>query len=548
VGVRRILISVVLLLALAVPTARTAPAATLSVFRGAAASTVQLQTAQAERLYATFLGGNNTDSVADVAVDAEGNLYVTGRARSTDFPTTPGAPQRELRGECDGAAPCPDAFVAKYRPDGTLAYATLLGGSGWQPDEGRAIAVDAAGAAYVVGMAGSPDFPVTSGAFQTTGTRINGTNAVQEGFVVKLDPSGTRLEYSTLLGGNAIDAATAVAADASGTAYVAGTTTSGDFPTTPGAHRTTIVSSGMFGDGDAFVLRLNRAGSALAFSTLLGGNTNSEEPTDLALDAAGDVFVSGYTFSSDFPVTPGALQGQQRGFTEGFVVKLRGDGSGLHYSALLNGSGYDSPRGIAVDSTGSALVAGDTDSRDLPVTEGAYRTAPGTGFVARLRPDGSGLVFGTYLPDRAADLAIDLVGNAYVVGTTASPQFPVTSDAAQPVHGGGACTESRIGGGFVIVPCRDAFVLKLRADGASIGYASFLGGPDTEFGSAIALDRERVAYVGGTTDGAAFPTTPNAAQPRYGGTQSDGFVVRTRICAACNLTRVPAIAQRAGLG
>ncbi|MBF0568897.1 MAG: SBBP repeat-containing protein [Nitrospirae bacterium] len=316
-------------------------------------------------VYSTLIGGSNTnlgDSSYAIAVDSSGNAYITGTATSTDFPTTTGAFQTTL---FDRAA-----FVTKLNADGTaLVYSTLLGGH--NTDYGWGIAVDSSGNAYVTGMAWSTDFPTTTGAFQTTqkGSNFNG-------FITKLNASGTALVYSTYLGGNSGDYGYSIAVDASGNAYVSGTAYSSDFPTTTGAFQTTLK-----GRSNAFITKLNTSGTALVYSTLLGGSSGgpyADEGNGIAVDSSGNAYITGTTSSTDFPVTTGAFQSTLKGATNAFITKLNSTGTALVYSTFLGGSISgnlgDTGSGIAIDSSGDAYVTGFAKSTDFPTTTGAFQT------------------------------------------------------------------------------------------------------------------------------------------------------------------------------
>src|SRR6185437_3222036 len=324
-------------------------------------------------------------------------------------------------------------FVSKLNPAGTaLVYSTYLGGNGGEQASG--IAVDAAGDAFVAGQTASLNFPVTPGALQTAnkGATSNKITA----FVTELNPTGTGLIYSTYLGGSILDGATAIAIDAAGNAYVAGQTSSSDFPVTTGAFQTVNKSSSTE-DSNAFVAKLNSGGTALIYSTFLGGSggqrmheggclsamatsnsilgwpigNNEDGAFAIAVDAAGDAFVAGQALSTDFPVTQGAFQTRNNGAhtnaTNAFVAKLNPAGSRLIYSTYLGGSGTacpsntavgydgDTALALAVDSSGDAYLAGFTFSKDFPVSPGAFQTTnrfsykggPGpTAFVAKLDP------------------------------------------------------------------------------------------------------------------------------------------------------------------
>src|SRR6185436_17709343 len=246
--------------------------------------------------------------------------------------------------------------------DPVLAYSTFRGGA--QNERGWDIAVDAAGRAHVTGVTLSTDFPLANEFQSQPGSLV-------DAFVTKLDASGSALEYSTYLGGSFSDSGIAIALDDHGNAYVAGQTLSGDFPTTADVFQRQ--RNGLF--FDAFVTKLTPAGQ-LSYSTYLGG-TLTDGANDVAVDALGNAFVVGGTLSSDFPITPGAFRTLHAGFSEGFVAKLDPRASTLVYSTFLGGSGVDATSGVAIDPAGTVVVVGGTDSRDFPVTAGAFQTLCG---------------------------------------------------------------------------------------------------------------------------------------------------------------------------
>ena len=349
-------------------------------------------------VYSTYLGGTassyeGADRATAMVVDGAGNAYVAGVSFSGDFPVTPGAFQSQNK-----AGFASNAFVSKLNPTGSaLIYSTYLGGSGrilfsmgpqqYQGDGAAGLAVDSDGNAYVTGYAYSADFPVTKGAFQTTNLALvpygpgglaphyNQANA----FVTKLNPSGTALIYSTYLGGTGRnengDRAAALQVDGVGNAYVVGSAGSADFPVTRGAFQTTNHSSTY---SNAFVTELNAAGSALVYSTYLGGSGTSvvgDSANGLALDAAGDVYVVGTAWSTDFPVTVGALQAadQSASGSNAFISELNPAGSALTYSTYLGGSGSDSATAVVIDGASGVYFAGMASSTDFPVTAGAFQ-------------------------------------------------------------------------------------------------------------------------------------------------------------------------------
>ena len=317
-------------------------------------------------VYSTYLGGNNADSGTGIAVDSSGSAYVTGSTGSTDFPTTTNAFQRKNAGEFD-------AFVTKLSPDGTaLVYSTYLGGgtdaNGRTPsdhpreaiprDGGEAIAVDSKGSAYVTGVTGSIDFPTTKNAVQG---KFGGGSGVfaRDAFVTKLSADGGTLVYSTYLGGSGNENGFGIAVDSSGSAYVTGSTSSTDFPT-----KSPEQPANAGGSLDAFVTKLGPDGTTLVYSTYLGGS-GTDGGRGIAVDSSGSAYVTGSTSSTDFP-TQNPEQSKSAGDFDAFVTKLSPDGTALAYSTYLGGSGTDGGNGIAVDSSGSAYVTGQTNSTDFP--------------------------------------------------------------------------------------------------------------------------------------------------------------------------------------
>ncbi len=389
--------------------------------------------------YATLLGGSRSEAGLAIAVDGEGQAYVSGGTASADFPTTSNAFDTTHSGY-------EDVWVAKLdRTGSNLLYSTFLGGSEIAGDFGAAITVDRAGHAVVSGGTGSPNFPTTPGAYDTT---HNGRPTVLDVFVAKLDSDGSRLVYSTFVGGICFEAATDIALDPSGNAYVTGSTSSPAFPADRGGRAPRPKAA-----EDVFVMKLNRAGSKLGYSTTFGGDA-LDRAQGIALDDGGSAYLTGWTESADFPTTKGAFERRFHGGEDAFVARLDRRGSELVYSTYLGGGGLDRGRGIAVDREGSAYVAGAAGSTDFPVT----KPGPGLGggedpFVAKLDPRGRALEYATFLGGSARDfaraVAVDRRGSAYVTGRTDSSDFPTS--------GGGPGT-SPSGG-------RDAFVLKVGPRG-----------------------------------------------------------------------------------
>jgi uncharacterized repeat protein (TIGR01451 family) len=467
--------------------------------------------------YSSYLGGSAGDYGNAIAVDGAGNAYVVGQAGSTNFPTTAGSFQPAISGDLGYT----DAFVTKINAAGNaIVYSTYLGGSG--PDVALGVAVDSTGSAYVVGEEQSTNFPVTAGAFQTP-------QYDWDVFVVKLNPTGSALTYASHFGGDGSDHGLAIALDSAGNAYTTGWTA------LPGGRPFPVVNAFQptygGGNNDAFVAKLNASGSALVYSTFLGGGAALINSTDdwgqgIAVDSAGSAYVIGATYSPDFPFTAGAFNTPRSGL-DVFVTKFSPSGSSLAYSARIGGNARDNGLGIDVDASGNAYLTGYTESEDnpftsgydgFPVTAGAFQTNGSfDAFVTKLNAQGSGLVYSTYLGgaadvDQGWGIAVNGAGNAYVVGDTKSGDFP-TVNAIQPVHGGGL---------------GDAFVSKLSPTGSSLVYSTFLGGNLTDMGRGIALDSNSNAYVTGMTSSFQFPVS-NPFQGTNGGginNHDDAFVAK----------------------
>ena len=500
--------------------------------------------------YATYLGGTGFDVGYDIAVDSAGSAYVTGRTATSDFPTTPGAYQpTDL--EANNIA-----FVTKFTPDANnVMYSTYLGGGLFSHTHGYAIKVDAGGNAYVTGETLSNNFPVTPGAYSTppfdwdafvtklnpTGSalvwsvRIGGefadraqdldidaqgnvyitgetynwgggvrlypttpgsfkpssANRSTIAFVTKINADGASLAYSSFHGGNSnggTESGWGIAVDPTGAAYITGDTTGIDYPLV------NPFDSTLGGFRDAYVAKVNPAGTALVYSTYLGGTFSDvggrDFGRDIAVDASGHAYVTGWTDTFDldftsqeegFPTTPNAFQPDAAGrvsggggemYEDAFVTKFSPAGNTLDYSTYLGGAfhegqgtnGYDQAWDIAVDNQGYAYIAGHSNSTDFPIHrplpgQGQYHDGLDDGFITKLGPDGSSLAFSSFIGtnrfDEAWGVAVDGAGNAYVVGTTTSDDFPVTPGAYQPNNAGGVEHHD------------DAFVMKISQTGES---------------------------------------------------------------------------------
>jgi hypothetical protein len=363
--------------------------------------------------------------------------------------------------------------------DPVLTYATYFGGSSF--DEAYGIAADAAGNTYIVGYTASTLFP-TASPYQ--GSHAGGA---YDAFVVKLDRAGQNIVYSTYLGGSGADIAYAVAVDALGNAYVAGLTTSANFPT-QGA-----LQGALAGSQDAFVTKLNAAGSALGYSTYLGG-AQDDYAKGIAVSGAGAVYLTGTTFSTNFPKAA-PLQGTLSGTQDAFATQIAPGGASLVYSTYLGGSANEYGYGIALDNAGNAYVVGSTTSPNFPTLNARQSSAGGAAdaFLSKLNAAGSGFVFSTYLGGSSLDEALGVsvtLGTAIVVGYTFSTNFPVTFAAQE--HPGGNNH-------------RDAFITRFDPSGTALVYSTYLGGTGNDSASGVATDSFGNAYIVGQTDSSDLP-------------------------------------------
>ena len=451
-------------------------------------------------VYGTYLGLSGQGSA--IAVDSTGAAYVTGYTYLT-FPLQNPYQSTNLDVNCSNAT----TWLTKLAPGGNaLAYSTYLGGS--CEDDPNGIAVDANGAAYIVGTAWSHDFPMVN-AFQTSCPNTYGGV-----FVTKISPAGNTLGYSTYLCGGGTDHAAGIAVDSSGSAYVTGDTDSDNWPVQ------VPYQLMLNGSTNAFVTKLSPAGNSLVYSTYLGGSA-ADLGTSIALDGTGAAYIAGKTFSTDYPVLL-AFQSKPKvpaGWYTGFVTKMSPAGTSLVYSTYLGGSVEEKPLGIAVDAGGAAFVTGVTYSTDFPLLHPFQSTnnnpGEGTCFVTKLGAVGNVVIWSTYLGGSYGDgdvcygIAADNADEAYVTGITFSPDFPVLLPY-----------QANIGGSS-----RLAFATKFSATGTLV-YSTFLGGNFDAEANAIAVDSAGAAYLTGSA-GSGMPV-PNGFQ-RTTSTGGGPFVAKLQL-------------------
>jgi hypothetical protein len=441
-------------------------------------------------VFTSLLGGSSQDQISAVASDSYGNLVVAGWTSSTNFPVQAAARQSQFGGSVD-------AFVAKFGGNGgDLIFCTFLGGNG--DDRAAGIALDSAGNIYLAGHTASTNFPVAS-AIQS---KLSGS---EDAFVTKLNPAGNRILYSTYLGGTNVDAANAIAVDAYGQAYIGGDTSSTNFPVLNGAYMTNQ------GGQDGFITKLAAGGTAIVYSTYLGGAA-ADHVAAIAVSASGNAYVTGSTFSVNFPAIQ-AVQPTTGGNQDAFVTELLPGGNGLVFSTYLGGSsGFaglpEQGQAIALDAAGNIYVAGTTSSVNFPVTSSALQPtfAGGNvdGFLTQYSPGGLKLTYSSFLGGSGLDLinaiALDGFGYVTVAGDTSSFDFPNTRGAQKQLNGN-----------------YDAFVTKFLFSGSlcTLISSSYLGGSGSDTAVGLALNKNGDALIGGFTGSYDFPVVaaPSAAKP-----------------------------------
>ena len=462
--------------------------------------------------YGTYFGGSGLyENIDGVTTDPHGNVFITGSTDGT-IPVTAGALQTEAPGGGD-------AFVAKIDEAGALVWATYLGGS--HGDAGQDLAIGPDGSVYVTGVTLSEDFPTTPGALQGNFKGIN-TDCeficAGDAFVTRISADGSALEYSTYLGGSVREGGTAIAVNDAGEAIVAGDTSSPDFPIGQGALDGSYGEPSCFDmcDADAFVAHLNAAGTNLKQSTYFGG-TSWDSPADLALDAAGNVFIGGSTRSTDLPTTAGAYQVDKKGTADfdfsGFVAAFDGELATARYVTYLGGRSEEHVTGLVVQPDGSAWVTG-FGGRGIPTTADALQTeARGSSdaFVTGLTTDGSGLVYSTRFggsrEDYGRGIAVDDRGRLHFSGSTASDDLRVRR-AVQPGNAG----------------FDDLFYARFKPGAARVQRATYLGGRRFETATDLALSPAGSAYLVGTSESRDMPLAGSFVQAD--GPGNDGVLMR----------------------
>jgi len=452
-------------------------------------------------VWSTYLGGGSGDSIYGIAIDAAGNRYLTGETLGSGFPIVGG-----FQSTISGSAQ--DVYITKVSgATETIVWSTYYGGS--RADRGTDIAVDASSNVYVVGQTASTDIVMANGFQPIPG---GGTNK-EDAFILKIASNGASIIADSYLGSANDDSAQSLFLDASGNAYITGSTNSANFPTTPGAFQTTCGSCSGSAPPDAFAAKIGAAGSSLTltWSTFLGGGSD-DTGYGIVADASG-VWVAGFAASSNFPTSAGAYDQSLGGSQDAFLTKLNPGGTGLVFSTYLGGSGIDSARGLAVDASGNAYVGGSTQSADFPVPGGFKTTLGGAQdmFATKLNSTGSTVLWSSYIGGSGTDtlysLVLDAADQLFIGGTTDSPDLQLIGAIDFPLSG-----------------ATDAMIVRVNAGGGGLGFSTYLGGSGVDQLYALGWDAAGNLYAAGGTNSTDFPIF-GGFQPTSGGV-GDGWLAK----------------------
>lgn len=441
--------------------------------------------------WSTYVGGADVESAAAVVADPAGNTFVAGQTQSSDFPAI-----GTLGGYGDG-------FVAKLSPTGQLLWAARLGGS--SDDSALGLAADSSGNVFVTGRTASDDFPTTAGMDQALG-------GATDAFVAKLDGATGAVIWSTLVGGTDDDQGLAVAVDADGNVFMTGETFSSDFPVTAG------LGTQAGGYGDAFAVRLQGDSGLVVWATCLGGS-DDDSGQAVAVDGLGSVVVAGGTWSADFPVTSGSPA--FGGASDAFVAKFNVTTGQTTWATYMGGADADWAYGLATDSAGRIAVTGQTASTDFIVSGGfAQSLSGGTDAFVSVLDAAGGLAWSSFLGGSGDDcgngVAFNLAGDIFVAGGTSSSDFPRSADPYRGEY--------------------DVFFSKVSGNGQSLSASAVIGGSANDWGAAVAVDWQGFALVAGQTESSSFPTTGGLDDTLDG--PADAFVTKLAFGQAPTITTV----------
>ena len=466
--------------------------------------------------YSTYLGGTKAERVNAIKFDKNGFIYLAGFTNSPDFPVTPGAYCTQYKGELDG-------YVVKIDLKANrIVWATYIGGS--NVDYLSDMSLDNEGNIYVVGNTLSSDFPVTIGAFDTSFKGTSGGSSGYHGdlYVSKLSNDGSKLIYSTFLGGSESESMENLTVDNEGCVYVCASTGSTDYPVTVDSYDTSFngYNSGRY-LSDVVVSKLTKDGNALEYSYFLGGKGN--EIGKIGIDSKGNIVIVGTTSSKDFPVTNGSqFPTSDTTFSQSggalYVAVIDPTGKNLLYSSFINGSKANWPNGMLLDENDNLYITGFTGSSDFPVTKNAYQTVKKNNddaFLLKFNMEQKKIVSCTYIGGGMADAGKCILkntdGNIILTGTTLSPDFPITLNAFDTSYNG--CNEQW--GGDLFISIFDSTLSRLL-------YSTYLGGSGNDYDASSIIDKNNNLFIGGSTKSSDFPVSANAMNTRYNGGDSHG--------------------------
>jgi gliding motility-associated-like protein len=452
-------------------------------------------------VWSTFLGGSKNDYAGLIFIDINKNVYISGSTHSSDFPTTTGSYNLTMNGS-------EDIFISLLNSSASsLIYSTYIGGSHWQSPCN--LKIDAIGNIYTAGYTDSYNFPTTNGAFDQT-FNDSGTYYINDLFVVKLNSTGSKLIYSTYIGGKGDDNAYDMVIDDLGNAYLTGLTSSSGFPTTKGAYNQII--NGSF---DCFISKLNPIGTALVYSTFIGG-TDDDFCYTAEIDKNYNIYISGETRSADYPTTTGVYDRIINGYFDAFITKINSTGSALVFSTYIGGKSFETVYALTLDKLQNIYIAGRTGSSDFPTTIGAFDHSIDSFsdvFVSKLNSSATKLLSSTFIGgnygERPCSIGLDGNDNVYLAGFTESTNFPVTPDAFNKSYGGGT---------------QDAFLAKFITDLSVLMYSTYIGGIKQEEIGDISVDTNGEIYLTGSTFSPNFPTTPGVFDQNIAG--NDAFITK----------------------
>ncbi len=447
-------------------------------------------------LASTFLGGSSYEYANSIAIDSSGNVYITGHTSSSSYPTTTGAYNTVKNSNYDVLVSKIDSSLSN------LLASTFIGGSNYE--YANSIAIDSSGDVYVTGLTYSSNYPATTGAYDTS------HNGGRDVFVSKMDSSLTSLLASTLIGGSSWDEANSIAINSSGNVYITGEASSG-YPATTGAYDTSHS-----GGTEVFMSKLDSSLTSLLASTFIGGSGNMENANAIAIDSSGNIYITGFTGSSDYPTTSGGYDTSYNNGGDVFVSKVNSSLSSLLASTFIGGLSDDQANALSIDSAGDVYITGFTKSASYPTTSGAYDTSINglrSVFVSKIDSSLSSLLASTFIgglsDDQANALSIASAGDVYITGFTKSESYPTTSGAYDTSHNG----------------VKDLFVTMIDNTLSNLLASTFIGGMSDDQANALAIASSGDVYITGITYSSDYPATAGAYDTSRNGSRGSDVIV-----------------------